>query len=234
MRVLLFSDPHYDFHARTSRNFFLEEPSSPVDAIVVAGDVANTAPAAEAFFALFNRRFPGVERYYVLGNHCAWIGPHARSNPAQEPCVHEIARRHGLQSSPEQDPWCVSAGVLLFDLFYPPRMTAAQIHYTVDDEYMDVRARQREVATPPQGEPVRFSVSHMVPNVGLPTKYRNREPMFYNPSIDLVLRAFRSPVHLFGHTHEWVDAKVDGVRYVNRPVGYDAPRVRIDGFVVEW
>ncbi|HEX9710578.1 MAG TPA: hypothetical protein VGB42_11520 [Candidatus Thermoplasmatota archaeon] len=129
----------------------------------------------------------------------------------------------------------VRGGILLFDLFYRPGMTDAQIAYTVDNEYMEVRSREYrlgdgDLAT--RGPPVRFSVSHMAPNVQVPTKYRTREPMFYNTDIDRVLRAHGSRVHRFGHTHEWADAVVDGVRYVNRPVGYEAPRGRLEDFVV--
>ncbi len=235
MRVLLLSDPHYDFHHRESRAFFLQDlPESP-DAIVVAGDVSNSAHRAEEFFSLFDGRFASAERYFVLGNHCAWIGPHAWFNPGREPCLHEIARRFGFQTTGERDLWCVVNGVLLFDLFYRPAMTAAQIAYTVDNDYFDVRSRQAPVedaltgGVPPR---VRFSVSHLAPNTSLPTQYATREPMFYNPDIDRVLRAHGSPVHLFGHTHEAVDTVVEGVRYVNAPIGYECPRGSLRDFVV--
>jgi len=233
MRVLLLSDPHYDFHHGESRAFFLQDLPVTPDAIVVAGDVSNSAHMAEAFFCLFDGRFPSAERYYVLGNHCAWIGPHARSNEGGEPCVHEIARRHGFQTTGERELWRVVDGVLLFDLFYRPLMTPAQIAYTVDNDYFDVRSRQASVddalarAAPPR---VRFSVSHLAPNTSLPTQYATREPMFYNPDIDRVLRAHGSPAHLYGHTHEPVDTTVDGVRYVNAPVGYECPRGTLQDF----
>ncbi|HKZ58756.1 MAG TPA: hypothetical protein VJ547_02755 [Candidatus Thermoplasmatota archaeon] len=54
--------------------------------------------------------------------------------------------------------------------------------------------------------------------------------MFYNPDIDRVLRAHGSPAHLYGHTHEPVDTTVDGVRYVNAPVGYECPRGTLQDF----
>jgi predicted phosphodiesterase len=236
MRVLLLSDPHYDFHARTSRASFLQDLRAEPDAIVVAGDVANSVPPAEAFFALFNDRLPNARRYYVLGNHCAWIGPHARENPAGQPCLHEIARRHGFQTTGEKENWRVVDGVLLFDLFYKPGMSDEQVRYTVDNDYFEVRDRELSVDASklkvPEGG-VRFSVSHLSPNVAIPTAYRTREPMFYNPDIDAVLRAHGSPVHLFGHTHEPADVVVSGVRYVNRPIGYSAPRGRLDDFIVK-
>lgn len=232
MRVLLLSDPHFDFHPVESSSFYSQEVD--IDALVVAGDVANTAPWAESFFALFDGRFPGASRYFALGNHCAWIGPHARTNPGREPCVHEIARRHGFATTGEDEQWRVEAGALIFDLFYPPRMTDGEIACTVDDEYMDVRARQLAVSDPVRVlGPIRFSLSHMSPNTRIPTSYSTREPMFYNPDIDRVARAHGSRVHLFGHTHEWADSMIDGVRYVNRPVGYDAPTVDLNDFVVE-
>jgi 3',5'-cyclic AMP phosphodiesterase CpdA len=234
MRVLLLSDPHYDFHHGESRAFFLQALPQEPDAIVVAGDVSNTAHMAEEFFSLFNGRFESAKRYYVLGNHCAWIGPHARTNLGGEPCVHEIARRHGFHTTGENELWRVMDGVLLFDLFYRPGMTADQIAYTVDDEYMDVRARQASVdAALDQAErpAVTFSVSHLSPNTRLPTQYKTREPMFYNEDIDRVLRAHASPVHFFGHTHERVDTMLDGVRYLNSPIGYECPRVSLSNFV---
>lgn len=237
MRVLLLSDPHYDFHHRESRAFFLQDLPQPPDAIVVAGDVANTAHMAEAFFALFDGRFASAERYFVLGNHCAWIGPHARSNHGREPCVHAIARSHGFLTTGEDELWRVEKGVLLFDLFYPHGMTATQIAYTVDDDYFDVRSRQAFVDDPLARAPcprVRFSVSHLAPNTGLPTQYSTREPMFYNPDIDRVLRAHGSPVHMFGHTHEAVDTILEGVRYVNAPIGYECPQGILRDFVIEF
>src|SRR2546422_10781814 len=94
MRVLLLSDPHYDFHHRSSRAFFTQDLPHDPQAIVVAGDVSNTAPLAEEFFSLFDGRFESSDRYYLLGNHCAWIVPHARENAGGEPCGHEMSRRH--------------------------------------------------------------------------------------------------------------------------------------------
>lgn len=236
MRVLSLSDPHYDFHRRDSRGFFLQDLHPEPDAIVIAGDVANTAPAADDFFALFDGRFPEASRFYVLGNHCAWIGPHARVNPGGDPCVHAIASAHGFKTNEEVGGWRVDGGVLLFDLFYRSGMTAKQIDYTVDNDYFDVRTREMAVEDndlPSAPAPVLFSVSHLAPNTSLPTSYPNREPMFYNPDIDRVLRAFGSRLHFFGHTHEAVDVVLNGVRYVNQPIGYDGPRGRLDDFVVK-
>jgi hypothetical protein len=66
-----------------------------------------------------------------------------------------------------------------------------------------------------------FSVSHLSPSWDIPTQYLGRSRMHYNREIDRLLRAHGSPTHFFGHTHGSVDARIEGVRYVNEYVGYE-------------
>lgn len=107
-------------------------------------------------------------------------------------------------------------------MYYHVETSVEDLQDTVDSDNFDVLALRARPPVPDNPEKVRFSVSHMSPNEDIPTRYLRRSLMFYNTDVDRVLRAFGSKHHFFGHTHEWADAIVDGVRYTNRPLGYSS------------
>jgi len=45
-----------------------------------------------------------------------------------------------------------------------------------------------------------------------------------SPLIESQLRALGSELHLFGHSHIRWDETIDGVRYLQRPLGYPQER----------
>lgn len=234
MKILVISDPHFDFTPGESTEFYQQDPG-PIDAIVVAGDISNNEWQAEQFFSCFNRFT--CPKYAVSGNHDYWWSRNtATKGEGSYTTFWELAVKHGFRVPSPDKQWEVVEGVLLFNLFYKPDLTWEQIGYTNDCNYFPVRKYELAVEMPEFNEvrkPVIFSVSHLGPNVRVPTKYGQYHPMFYNTDIDRVLRALKSPVHFFGHTHEWVDSTQDGVRYVNRPVGYYVPKDTLAQFVVE-
>jgi 3',5'-cyclic AMP phosphodiesterase CpdA len=233
-RILLLSDPHFDFATREKTRFFTRERVD-VDAIVVAGDVANNEMYASAFFELWESY--DCPKYAVPGNHDLWWSEGAfEHRPGRDPSLWDVARRQRFTVPDPDALWQVVDGILLFGLWYPDRLREWNGPFTNDYEYFDVEKRIRDLEPPEDPVTVRLSVSHMSPNPRIPSGFKERSPLFYHEGMDAILRSHRSALHLYGHTHEPRDIQVDGVRYVNRTVGYDdmVHRFRsLEEFVVE-
>jgi predicted phosphodiesterase len=218
-RVLLLSDPHFDFATREKTRFFTRERLD-VDAIVVAGDVANNEMYAGSFFALWGSY--DCPKYAVPGNHDLWWSHGSFDHrPGRDPSFWEVAQRHGFVVPDPDAPWHVVDGIMLFGLWYPSRLRDWKGPFTNDYEYFEVDKRIREFQAPSEPRSVSLSVSHLSPNPRIPSGYEERSPLFYHEGMDDVLRAHGSPLHVYGHTHEPRDVEIGGVRYVNRTVGYD-------------
>lgn len=232
MRILHIADPHIDFDPHAKRRLF--EQTVDVDAIVVAGDVANSEWSAEQFFEYFEHY--ECEKYAVPGNHDEWYSSQLY-NQMQNRTFHHIARKAGFIVPNPAVTHEIRNGVLLFNLFYQADLTPAESMYTNDPNFMPVLARYRKTPELKTYEPVLFSVSHMSPRMDIP-RLPEHQPsrMFINTDLDRIIRGHQSPVHLYGHTHYSNDITLEGVRYYNKTIGYDLRMpntITLDEFVVE-
>jgi len=65
--------------------------------------------------------------------------------------------------------------------------------------------------------------SHFVPRFDLNpkfTRFKELTAVSVCAGLDAQLRSIRSSVHIFGHTHHRTDRTVEGVRYIQFPLGY--------------
>lgn len=228
MRVLALSDPHMDFATAAKRALFRQQVDC--DFVVVTGDVANDPQTAQRFFDCLAH--VNAPKMIVPGNHDEWWGAKAFKRP-RGPTFQELCEEHDYICPDPSLPYEVVEGFLLFNLHYNPALTYQEEVETNDRRFFHVKDFTAPLPVKDL-PPFHFSVSHMVLNTRLPTTYPSRSLMFYNPDIDKVIRANRSPVHFFGHSHESLDVTLEGVRYVNNCIGYDPPRstARLADFVV--
>lgn len=223
MKILLISDPHIDFATTDKKRFFLQ-PLEDVDMIVCTGDVANDPWDFRQFldwFSMYN-----VPKYIVPGNHDLWW---ARTYKTWNYMVGQVSG--GWICPPPDKLYSIVDDVLLINFWYwkydwPEGVDAGNYR---DFQELDVDAltvkSDRELGDLSDLTPTKLSVSHMSPRLDVPSAYKPNF-LFVNPIIDKVVRAHHSKLHLFGHTHERVDKVLDGVRYVNHPIGYGFEGIR--------
>lgn len=230
MKLLLISDPHIDFARGSKTKYFpqdLNELYGHVDCIAVAGDIANNSTDADSFLSYFDEF--DCPKFAVPGNHDKWWALDSKNYDFgfQDRCdsFQRVAKANGFIAPADDEQYSIVdtklGKVLLFGISYRPDLPAPEFHSTCDNDYFDVYkyAKPIEVKWGDTG-PITFSLSHQVPHKSIPTSFPPDNPMFITPDIDIVLRALRSPLHLFGHSHEAVDVVHEGVRYINQPIGY--------------
>jgi predicted phosphodiesterase len=212
VRILHLADPHWDFSPRPAeRRIRALIEAGGFDAVACTGDIANRRADVAAFLSWFSDL--AVPRYLSPGNHDLWAFPDPGDLQAE-------AERHGWHTvDPERD-YEVVDGVLLLNLFYTPQPAwdawgGNDVAYTNDHRHFDVAARMRPTVAIPDDPPaVDWSLGHMAPSGELAGGDKPHS-LYVNPLQMDVIRAHRSPLHLFGHTHHPGETVVEGVRCVN-------------------
>ncbi len=229
MRILHLADPHWDFAPKpTEARINGLIAAGGFDAVACSGDIANTARDVARFLSWFED--VDLPRFFAPGNHDLW----AFKDPA---ALRDQAVLYGWSTLDPGVDYDVVDGVLLLNLFYTPQPAwdawgGNDPHYTNDHHHFDVAARTRpEVKIPAHPGKVKWSLGHMSPSPDVPSKNRPHS-MYVNPVHMELIRAHDSPVHLFGHTHEPVDANVGGVRCVNSAFVDRNYKIRADAAVI--
>ncbi len=211
MRLFVIADPHIDFLSANilpllSQMVDAEKP----DALLCTGDISNTPEPLQAFLRSFTQLIP---KYLLWGNHDLWAYKGDATSFQQE------AQEAGWICPNSRLPYQVIDDILFVNLFYTPQSAwgwdGNDPNYSSDHRFFDVTQRTRpEVPLLPNPPNVRFSTSHMKPRSDLPSAYPPQY-LFVNPTIDAIVRAHHSPLHIFGHTHEPLQEKREGVTYIN-------------------
>lgn len=211
VRILHIADPHVDAGEDGRKAHIEALLAQEFDYVVCTGDVANTKGPFRRFLEWFDD--DDRPRYFVPGNHDYWAFKHDR-------WLLPKVREHGWKTlETENHNWAIIDDILLVGLWYTPQplwgAVSNSVAYTADSAYFDVRRHIRKPALPGDAPKVRFSIGHVSPSDRLFSRYRPHM-MFVNPLVLDLVKAHGSPLHLYGHTHERIDAVVDGVRCVNR------------------
>ncbi|NKB71720.1 MAG: serine/threonine protein phosphatase [Candidatus Latescibacteria bacterium] len=238
MRVFASSDLHVDFAA--NRRFIEDLPKGKYDndALIVAGDIAQSleriAATLEHLLQLFARVF------YVPGNHELWRRSEEGDSLEKFHRVLELCRRLGVETEPGQvgARWIVP----LFS-WYGPELDPHDRGRAEDlDRWGDFkfcrwpagtapapyfrRLNQDRIRTYPG--PV-ISFSHFLPRADLLPdveylRFAGLPKVAGCPRLDGQIRAIGARVHVFGHSHIRWDEVIEGVRYVQQGLGYPQGR----------
>lgn len=239
MRVFAISDLHTDFKENRLVVERLPDNTFNEDALIVAGDVADSLEIIEHTLALLRSKFRQV--CYVPGNHELWVRDGAYDSIEKLRRVLEMCRRINVETNP----------VKIDGLWVVPLLSWYDPGFDSDDDrdleelegwadfyfckwpvgvsdvcqnFLDVN----EANIHPSDGPV-ISFSHFLPRRDLlpPREYlrfKNLPKVSGCARLDEQIRRLKSIIHVFGHSHINTDRVIDGVRYVNNALRY--PRER--------
>ena len=231
MRILLISDPHFDFDPRGVRSTVLSAlERQDYDTIACAGDIANGETHCAEFLSWFSDI--KVPKFLVPGNHDLWWTrrPHTSRLGTPRDGFNGHADRNGWRTPDPTLPWQVIDKVLLFSVFYTtnPAWNQFPLHaymhgaggndLTYSQDHRNIFRFDDLVTEPPvvDGETVAWSMSHLCPSDQIRSKYAP-QVCYVNNRLLEVARSHGSRLHLFGHTHEEADQVIGGIRCVSRP-----------------
>ncbi len=230
MKILLITDPHVDFGILNKKTMCVLATKLDFDIVVCTGDVSNDEQNLTDFLHWFD--FVDKPKYIVPGNHDLWaMKTHQR--------FYDVVTAAGWKTVAPDKWFEVIDGMLFFNLYYQYYQSTNGIYYTNDAEMFNVGKHilethvLNELLDAPVTEPVKIAFSHVMPHMYIPSKFKPHF-LYVNPHVGFVSRKYGATTHLFGHTHEQADQVIDGVRYINRPIGYhDFPETMFTPAVLE-
>jgi predicted phosphodiesterase len=237
MRLIAISDLHVDYLGNRAWVQGLDREAHREDVLILAGDVSHRLSDLSWCLSTLQSRFHSV--FFVPGNHELWLSPSADKSVNSFGKFHQVlklCRSLGVHT----DPATLDLGDRKLTVLPLFSWYEAQSDGGHDLEgWMDFTlcrwpiAKERlpqwfadwneEALTSLEGEVVSFS--HFVPRVDLlpapaVLDFKELAQVSCSALIERQLRAARSTMHVFGHSHIPVDRVMDGVRYVNHPLGY--------------
>jgi predicted phosphodiesterase len=246
MRILAISDVHTEFQENLAVLQQLSETLYRDDILIVAGDIASQMKKIQQTLLILRAKFRHV--FYLPGNHELWV-KHEQWNSLEKFFrIRELCDRLGIHTRPMQVEkiWIVPlfswysadfdhdghqyradlAGWRDFRACRWPEdlQNIAEFFYTLNEPHIHL-----------YDGPV-ISFSHFVPR---PELLPPRPYLFFKALpqvagsllIEQQLRRLQSVTHVFGHSHITRDHLIDGVRYVQNPLGY--PREQRRGIFPE-
>ena len=230
MRIYAVSDLHADFRA----NRALLDELSPIDhrrdALIVAGDVADSLEVMAETLLHLRERFGEV--FFVPGNHELWVrAGEAKDSIDKFHAVLAACARVGVRTRPAKvnGAWVVPL-FSWYDESFDVRNEGVEAELDAwSDRYFcrwpagvervdQLFLEMNEPHLRAYDAPV-VSFSHFVPRPDLlpPTRwlrFKGLPKVAGSEGIEAQVRRLGSRVHVFGHTHITEDRTVDGVRYV--------------------
>ena len=243
MRLFAVSDIHIDHPGNRRWLDGLSGSDYRDDVLILAGDVSDSLALLEHCFHTLTRRFQRV--LFVPGNHDLWV---LRDRPGLESfgkleLIRALAAEHGVAMGPVH---CGAVSIVPLLSWYDESFGRPEPELL--ERWMDFRAcrwpagmdarevNARLLATNEPALCVRnqtvISFSHFVPRLDLlatraTATTRLLQPVMGSTSLEAQLRRLMPTLHVYGHSHRGVDTTVDGIRYVNRALGY--PTEQADG-----
>jgi Icc-related predicted phosphoesterase len=245
MRLYATSDLHTDFRENWLLLKQLSEVAYRNDALIVAGDIADKIETIENTLALLRSKFRQV--FYLPGNHELWVRNDNCDSIEKLQRVLEVCEKLSVHVRPAK-----AAGLWVVPLFswydaafdvenageHNSDADAAELEGWADfylckwpEGIKPLHAFFLDMNTPhirPYDAPV-VSFSHFVPRRELlPSRehlrFKSLPLVAGSLALDDQIRALKSVVHVFGHSHISCDKVIDGVRYVQNALRY--PRER--------
>ncbi len=236
MRVFAISDLHadYDVNAKWLDDISIYDFTE--DAIIIAGDVSDSLLVLERTLRSAVRRFKVV--LFTPGNHDLWHFRDKNISTAFDKYerVSAVADASGARMRAfRTEDLCILPLLSWYDYsFGQPdgELLEAWMDYRAcqwPENYQmnDVAAyfEQMNLAPDISGAEFVITFSHFLPRIDvLPWQsriYRRLlHPVLGAERIDRQLRAFKSKIHVYGHSHFNQYICIDGITYVNNALGY--------------
>jgi predicted phosphodiesterase len=229
MRIWAVSDLHAD--VRANREALERTPLEGYgsDALIVAGDVADRAEVLRPVLARLAAAFDTV--FFVPGNHELWVRGEARDSLEKLRDVLELCAELGVRTAPA--PFAGAWVVPLFSWYDAAFDVSGEGEEAELEGWSDrYFCRWPEGLGSPAAAFLRMNrprlrsydapvvtFSHFVPRPDLlpATRhllFRGLPLVAGDEGIERQLRAIRSRIHVYGHTHIAWDREIDGVRYL--------------------
>ncbi|PIT00786.1 metallophosphoesterase [Bradyrhizobium nitroreducens] len=236
MRVFATSDLHVDYEANLRWVEDLSAHEYADDILIVAGDISHKLDLVRACLQSLVRKFKRV--MFVPGNHDLWTiqaSPPVDSLSKFQQLCH-IARDSGASVETERfaDVTIVplfswydySFGTPSADLlqkwtdYHACKWPAGMSVKAVTDHFLGMNSK-----VPIAPENTIISFSHFLPRIDLmpnyiPPAHRFIYPVLGAERLDSQVRALRSKIHVYGHSHINRKTELDGLTYVNCALAY--------------
>lgn len=235
MRVFAISDIHVDYEMNARWLAELSASDYREDVLILAGDVSDSLERVEWALSILAARFLRV--MYVPGNHELWVirdGKHHTSLDKFER-LRAVVEQSGASMQaqawervaivPLQGWYDYSFGSPSNELleswmdFHACRWPA---HFQMQDVAAYFQALNRP---PPPHSGTLISFSHFLPRIDLMPTYIPRAkrvlyPVLGSMRLEEQLRALKSRIHVYGHSHVNRQIAIDDVTYINNAFGY--------------
>jgi Icc-related predicted phosphoesterase len=237
MRIYAISDLHTDFRENRAALEHAGLAGHRDDALIVAGDVADSEAVLRDTLEWLAGRF--AEVFFVPGNHELWVRGETRDSMEKFQAVLRLCDQVGVRTEPARvgGAWVVP----LFSWYHKDfdvsgegveeELEAWSDRYfckwpagigRIDEAFL----RMNEPRVHPYDAPV-VTFSHFVPRPELvPSvrylRFKGLPLVAGSTELDAQIRRIRPRVHVFGHTHIPADRMINGVRYVQNYFRRDA------------
>jgi len=243
VRIFAISDVHVDYEVNARWLGDLSRSEFRDDVLILAGDVSDSIARLARTLENLAVRFRQVA--YVPGNHDLWVirdSPHRTSlEKFAEVCT--TVEQSGASMRPR-----IVGGVLIVPLLGWYDYSFGTPSGELLESWMDYHAcrwpshfQMQDVAahfqalnpTPPLHAGTVISFSHFLPRIDLMPSYIPRSkrlmyPVLGSTRLEELLRALKSSIHVYGHSHVNRRIDIDAVTYINNAFGYPE-ETRISG-----
>lgn len=236
MRIFAVSDIHIDYEVNARWLADLSMGEYREDVLILAGDVSDCLDRIGWALSTLTTRFRRV--MYVPGNHELWVIRDGKQYTSLDKFerLRAVVEQSGASMRPE-----ALDGVLIVPLQgwydYSFGLPGSELL----ESWMDFHAcrwpphfQMRDVAahfqtlnpTPPTvHEGMLISFSHFLPRIDLMPAYipparRMLYPVLGSARLEEQLRALKSRIHVYGHSHVNRHIAIDDVVYINNAFGY--------------
>ncbi len=236
MRVFAISDIHVDYEVNARWLADLSMSEYREDVLILAGDVSDDLNRIGWALRTLTARFRRV--MYVPGNHELWVIRDAKPCTSLDKFdrLRAVVEQSGASMQPE-----ALEGVLIVPLYGWYDYTFGPPSSELLERWMDFHAcrwparfQMRDVAAhfqalnpapPLVHEGMLISFSHFMPRIDLmppyiPSEKRMLYPVLGSSRLEEQLRALKSRIHVYGHSHVNREVAMDGVVYINNAFGY--------------
>jgi predicted phosphodiesterase len=236
MRVFALSDIHVDYNVNAQWVAGLSATDYRNDVLILAGDVTDSRKLLEWCLTALANKFAKV--LFVPGNHDLWVLRDERGKDSLQ--KFEEVRALVAESGASMEPFHAK-GVSILPLLSWYDYSFGQPSEELKGMWMDYRAcrwphgyAEKEITAhfaslnderiTTNGAKV-ITYSHFMPRMDLlpgfiPNAGRVLFPVLGSTEIERQLRALRSSLHVYGHSHVNQRVTIDGVTYVNNAFGY--------------
>jgi len=235
MRVFAVSDIHIDYEANARWVANLSVAEYKDDVLILAGDITDTLRKLEWCLSTLATRFKKV--LFVPGNHDLWVirdGPHKNSLQKFDEVASAVASSGASMQTYRENGVSIVPLLAWYDYSFgdpSDELRAVWMDYRAcrwpnGYEEKDITAHfsALNATFAPNGGKV-ITYSHFLPRLDLmpssiPCASRQLYPVLGSARLDRELRALRSSIHVYGHSHVNRKVTIDGVTYINNAFGY--------------